>query len=72
MSYTVRWLPLILVPYGAFTQCASAMDSPVADAAMNGDRAAVQTLLRKNADVNAPQADGATALEWAAYRDDLR
>lgn len=38
---------------------------------MNGDRAAVQLLLQKKADVNAPQADGATALEWAAYRDDL-
>jgi uncharacterized protein len=47
------------------------MDSPVADAAMNGDRAAVQTLLQKKSDVNAPQADGATAIEWAAYRDDL-
>jgi ankyrin repeat protein len=38
---------------------------------MNGDRAAVQSLLQKKADANAPQADGATALEWAAYRDDL-
>jgi len=47
-------------------------DSPVADAAMNGDQAAVQTLLQGKADVNAPQADGATALQWAAYRDDLK
>ena len=38
---------------------------------MNGDRAAVQLLIQKKADVNAPQADGATAIEWAAYRDDL-
>ena len=38
---------------------------------MNGDRAAVQLLLQKKADVNAPQTDGATAIEWAAYRDDL-
>jgi ankyrin repeat protein len=43
----------------------------VADAAMNGDRAAVQTLLQQKADVNAVQADGATAIQWAAYRDDL-
>lgn len=55
-----------------FSQLAFGMDSPVADAAMNGDRGAVQTLLQKKADVNAPQADGATALEWAAYRDDLQ
>ena len=39
---------------------------------MNGDRAAVQALLNKKADVNAPQSDGATALEWAAYHDDLQ
>jgi len=38
---------------------------------MNGDRAAVRSLLQKKADVNAPQADGATALQWTAYRDDL-
>jgi uncharacterized protein len=38
---------------------------------MNGDPATVQLLLSKKADVNAPQADGATAIEWAAYRDDL-
>jgi uncharacterized protein len=48
-----------------------ASDSPVADAAMNGDRATVESLIHKQADVNAAQADGATALEWAAYRDDL-
>jgi uncharacterized protein len=48
-----------------------ATSSPVADAAMKGDRAAVQSLLQQKADVNAPQADGATAIQWAAYRDDL-
>jgi ankyrin repeat protein len=45
--------------------------SPVADAAMNGDKAAVRSLLEKKADVNAPQADGATAIQWAAYKNDL-
>jgi ankyrin repeat protein len=39
---------------------------------MNGDRSSVQALLRAKADVNAPQSDGATALAWAAYRDDLQ
>jgi ankyrin repeat protein len=39
---------------------------------MKGDRAAVQALLEKKADVNAAQADGATALQWAAYHDDLQ
>jgi ankyrin repeat protein len=49
----------------------TAGNSDVADAAMRGDRAAVQTLLQQRADVNAPQTDGATALHWAVYKDDL-
>ena len=48
-----------------------ASTSPVADAAMNGDAPAVRALVQQKADVNAPQADGATAIQWAAYRDDL-
>ena len=52
--------------------CASAYAaSPVADAAMKGDKVAVKTLLQQKADVNTPQPDGATALQWAAYRNDL-
>ena len=49
----------------------NAANSPVADAAMKGDKAAVQALIQQKADVNVPQADGATALQWAAYRNDL-
>jgi ankyrin repeat protein len=45
--------------------------SEVADAAMRGDRAALERLLAADLDVAAPQADGATALHWAAYRGDL-
>jgi ankyrin repeat protein len=48
----------------------SGAGSEVADAAQNGDKAAVQKLIRSKADVNAPQVDGATALHWAVYRDD--
>lgn len=48
-----------------------AASSPVADAAMKGDIAAVGTLIQQKADVNAPQSDGATAIQWAAYRNDL-
>ncbi len=44
--------------------------SEVADAVMRGDQAAVQKLVEQRADVNAPQADGATALHWAVFRSD--
>jgi len=42
----------------------------LADAVKRGDQQAVQVLLKKNADVNAPQSDGTTALHWAAYGND--
>src|SRR5262245_29988894 len=45
--------------------------SEVADAVMNGDTPALRTLVRQKADVNASQIDGATALHWAVYRNDL-
>jgi ankyrin len=50
---------------------AAAATSPVADAAMKRDTAAVRALLQKKADVNAPQVDGTTALHWAVRVDDL-
>ncbi|HEY3045083.1 MAG TPA: ankyrin repeat domain-containing protein, partial [Vicinamibacterales bacterium] len=49
----------------------AATRSDVADAVMRGDTAAVRALIAQKADVNAPQADGATALHWAVYREDL-
>src|SRR5579871_1925597 len=49
----------------------AAVQSEVADAAMRGDRAAVRALLEKKADVNAPQIDGTTALQWAVRANDL-
>ncbi len=53
-----------------FTAAAALPSSPVADAAQKGDLAVVKTLVQQKADVNAQQADGATALQWAAYRND--
>jgi uncharacterized protein len=50
---------------------AVAAASDVADAAMRRDKPAVRALVQKKADVNAPQIDGATALHWAVYNDDL-
>ncbi len=48
-----------------------AAGSDVADAVMNGDILALRALIQKKADVNVPQTDGATALHWAVYRDNL-
>ncbi len=48
----------------------SAAEALVADAAESQNSAMIQTLLEQKANVNAPQADGMTALHWAAYHDD--
>ena len=41
------------------------------DAAKRSDKDAIRSLIQKKTDVNAAEADGTTALHWAAYRDDL-
>ena len=65
----VRVITLAAFVLSAFT--ATAAKSLLADAAEKSDRATIRTLLKQHADVNAPQADGMTALHWAAHRDDL-
>jgi ankyrin repeat protein len=65
----------------ALTVCASAAsidaaptsvkDALVADAAERRDREQVRALLTRGTDANAPQADGSTALHWAAHWNDL-
>ncbi|HEY7569182.1 MAG TPA: ankyrin repeat domain-containing protein [Gemmatimonadaceae bacterium] len=49
---------------------ATTPESPVADAAMRKDAAAVKQLLKQGAEVNAAQGDGMTALHWAAMHND--
>ncbi len=46
-------------------------ESPVADAAQQGDVEAVRALLQQGEDPNAAQADGLTGLHWAALYDEL-
>jgi len=48
-----------------------AEDLRLVDAVKNRDRTAVRSLMEQHVNVNAPQADGTTALAWAANRDDL-
>ncbi len=50
---------------------AGANDGSLIDAVKARDAEAVEALLGASADVNAPAADGATALHWAAYHDAL-
>jgi|SRR5579871_195804 len=47
-------------------------DLRLVDAVKSGDTATVTALLQQHADVNVPEADGTTALEWAARQDDLK
>jgi ankyrin repeat protein len=43
----------------------------VIDAVRNADKEALRALVQRKADVNAAEADGTTALHWAAYLDDV-
>lgn len=53
---------------GAGSSAAAQGDARIVSAARSGDVSAVRTLLRQRANVNAPDAEGMTALHWAAHR----
>ena len=50
---------------------AFAADQPLPNAAQRADWNVVRTLIEDGADVNARQGDGATALHWTAYWDEI-
>jgi ankyrin repeat protein len=50
---------------------AAGVDPRLIQAVKNRDADSVRALLKQRIDVNATQGDGATALHWAAHRDDL-
>jgi len=62
-----RLIPLL----GVLLIGASGARPPLLDAARSADRAALSTLLKQGANVNASDGDGTTALHWVSYRDDL-
>jgi ankyrin repeat protein len=62
----VAWITLLLPAV-----LRAAADLRLVEAVKNKDRASVKTLLEQRVDVNAAQADGATALAWAAHWNDL-
>lgn len=49
----------------------AAGDTRLSEAAMQGNKALVQQLLKQGVDVDGAQGDGSTALHWAAFHDDL-
>ena len=55
---------------GAMPTLARAAGSDAADAAQRKDTPALRALVSKKINVNTPQADGTTALHWAAYYND--
>jgi ankyrin repeat protein len=67
MKARTPWLAAAALVSGALVYGAS---SELADAAERQDIGAVRTLLARHAGVNAPQADGTTALLWAAHDND--
>lgn len=61
-----------LIPFVAVFLIAAGGERPaLLDAAKNADKETLRALIQKKVDVNAAEADGTTALHWAAYRDDI-
>ena len=63
------WLMLPLLAIA--TMGSVSRDVPLVEAAKKADSDAVRTVLQRAGDINAAEADGATALHWAAYLDDV-
>ena len=59
------------LPLSQLTHAAPAGAASFVEAAMNGNRDAVRALLKDGVDVNTTQADGMTALHWAAQKGDV-
>ena len=57
---------------GLVGMAAADTELPLVTAVKNADVEQARTLIGKGVDVNAPQADGATALHWAVHRNNLQ
>ncbi len=64
------WLPWV-VGLGSAHGGDPPADQSLIGAVRKQDKSTIGKLLEQNVDVNAAQADGATALHWAVHRDDL-
>jgi len=64
-------LGFVVAVASAVAATVAAAATPVIDAVKAGDQAGLRAALQKRADVNAAEADGMTALHWAARNNDL-
>ena len=75
MSHKIKGFKALCMTLLLFLSPASLVaansDLQLVEAVERGDREGLRSLLEQHADVNTPQADGTTALHWAAHRDDL-
>ena len=71
---TTEALSAVLIPFGLVLVLVGAVVTdppPLIEAAKEGDWEAVRSLLEQGAEVTATAPDGATALHWASYWDDV-
>jgi ankyrin repeat protein len=64
------FLPLAALVCASAWAGVNASDPSLAEAIKSGDRTTALTLLKHKVDVNVPEADGTTALDWAVRQDD--
>ncbi len=71
INASVRALWLLLSVFSVIGANAASGDQTLVEAVKAQDTATARKLIEQNVNVNELQADGATALHWAAYHDDL-
>ena len=62
---------MAILVFGLAGVVAADTEAPLVTAVKGGDVSTVRALIRRGVDVNARQADGATALHWAVHRNNL-
>ena len=68
-KYLAVWSILLLASVGDIG--AAGRDLPLVDAVKRGDIQTLRALLQRQPEVNISEADGTTALHWAAHREDM-
>ncbi len=64
-----RYISIVFLFAGVCFAASNSLDLQLIEAAKQGDVATITSLLKKHADANASEADGTSALQWAAHRD---